>query len=328
MATSEDLAKAYQRAQAQRATAATRAAVAQFNTLNEHALTESWAAGVGQSIEATITAAQLAAASAAAPYVAGLAEAQGGIPAPSLLAAGALAGIASDGRPLRSLLFLPILLVKRLIGEGMALPDAMRQGRNRMALIAKTQVADAGRAATTVEMVADKGWSSYVRVLNLPSCGRCIVLAGREYRWSEGFLRHPGCDCEHILLRHDAPERELILSPRDAFETMTKEQQDKALNKAGAEAVRLGADVGQVVNARRGMQVAGERLVTSEGTTKRGLAGRRMGPASGRKSAVRPMPDQIIEDANGDRDEAIRLLYRFGYITRVPAEVSRIPRQR
>ena len=56
---------------------------------------------------------------------------------------------------------------------------------------------DAARAAEQV-MVAATPNVAHVRFLNLPSCSRCAVLAGRVYRYSEGFERHPGCDCVMI----------------------------------------------------------------------------------------------------------------------------------
>lgn len=68
--------------------------------------------------------------------------------------------------------------------------------------------------------------------------------------------------------------------------------------KAGAEAIREGADMARVVNARRGMYTAGGRLFTHES------AGRR----------PRLMPEQILREADGDRGEAIRLLRLHGYL--------------
>jgi hypothetical protein len=65
-------------------------------------------------------------------------------------------------------------------------------------------------------------------------------------------------------------------------------------------------------------------LVTTEGTTTRAVAGRRLGArkdgvkkTGGRyRSAKAPrlMPEQILQIANGDRDEAIRLMKRNGFI--------------
>src|SRR5690606_41647788 len=40
--------------------------------------------------------------------------------------------------------------------------------------------------------------SGYVRMLNPPSCGRCVILAGTETSSRTAFKRHPGCDCRNI----------------------------------------------------------------------------------------------------------------------------------
>jgi hypothetical protein len=309
--TTTEIAQAHQREQKRVSLAAAAAAMTMWQRLDKDALTESWNAGVGQSVVQAVTQAQTVAAAQAAAYLEQLAAAQGVLTEAAKIAPAALAGVASDGRPLASLLYLPIILFKRLLGAGRSRQDAMRQARNFLALIAATQVADAGRGAVHVGMAASREWVTYVRVVNLPACSRCIVLAGRQYSWSTGFQRHPGCDCGMMPFR-DGDEPPAM--PEELFDRMSAAEQDRRFGKAGADAIRLGADMGQVVNARRGMQTAGGRLVTTEGTTKRGVAGRRMGSTSARRSAVRLMPEQIFEDAAGDRDEAVRLLRRFGYL--------------
>ena len=317
MATAEQEAAAYYQQQKRLSTMAARAAAAEFAQLDEQALSESWTASIGPRIVAMVTQAQLAAASGAPGYLARLSAAQGMPLEPPPIIAEALSGIASDGRPLSSLLYLPVMLIKRLIGGGVRLPDAMERGRNFTSLLASTQVADAGRVATTVGIAADRTWVTYVRHVELPACSRCIVLSGREYSWSTGFQRHPQCDCVMIGRIHHAdgsvggPDPS---SPAELFAQMTTQEQDRRFGKAGAEAIRLGADLGQVVNARRGMATAGGKLVTTEGTTRRGVAGQRMGSTGRRRSPVRLMPEQILADAHGDRDEVVRLLERFGYL--------------
>lgn len=93
------------------------------------------------------------------------------------------------------------------------------------------------------------------------------------------FKRHPGCDCDAIpLAEWDDDEtndarRDWIFDPGTYFDSLTEDQQDKIFTKAGAQAIRDGADINQVVNARRGMTTAGKcPAYTLEGTTKRGVA--------------------------------------------------------
>ena len=118
--------------------------------------------------------------------------------------------------------------------------------------------------------------------------------------------------------------------PTDIFASMSAAEQDRAFGKAGAQAIRDGSDIGQVVNARRGVSTTvlpgGHRITyTTEGTTKRGLAGRRMGDFTKqagsryrRTRSVRLMPESIYAEAarqGWDRSEIVRQLERFGFIT-------------
>jgi hypothetical protein len=141
--------------------------------------------------------------------------------------------------------------------------------------------------------------SGFYRVLNLPSCDRCIVLAGVWYRWNAGFERHPRCDCTQIPGDRDAPP-EGLKTPQQVFESLPMVEQNRIFTAAGAESIRSGADLNQVVNARRGMYVAGGRKLTTANARKFGGA--------------RLMPEQIWKEAHGNREEAIHLLQRFGYI--------------
>ncbi|MGS2645843.1 VG15 protein [Streptosporangium sp. G12] len=319
MATPDQIASAYQRQQKNIILAVIAAVLGLWKRLDEHNLTRSWQTGIGPQMVETVMQAQLAAAAAAPAYLEELAAAQGVLADMGALVPSALSGVASDGRPLESLLYQPIILLKRLLTAGKQPEEAMRQATTFMALIASTQVADAGRGAVNVGITATREWVTYVRVVNLPACSRCIILAGREYSWSTGFQRHERCDCSMMPRRAgDDPSA----TPEQLFTQMSSAEQDRAFGKAGAEALRLGADMGQVVNARRGMRTAaGGRLVTTEGTTVRGAAGRQLGnlqKVAGeryrRSRTVRPMPEQLIADADGDRDLAIQFLQRFGYL--------------
>jgi len=221
----------------------------------------------------------------------------------------ALAGVASDGRELPGLL--------QQIGTD-----------HQFALIVMTQLQDVARAALSLAIASRPDVSGYVRMLNPPSCSRCAVLAGKWFRWNRGFQRHPRCDCRHIPAREDA--QDLRTNPAAYFDSLSAREQDRIFTQAGARAVRDGADIGQVVNARRGMSTAqinqrgwipsgrlapvsiGGRnaFVSSEGTTVRGWASRAQ---TGRNMSLRLMPETIY-DAAVDRADAIRLLRLHGYI--------------
>lgn len=153
--------------------------------------------------------------------------------------------------------------------------------------LVESLVQDAGRAAESVAS-AVRPDVAHVRFLSPPSCSRCAVLAGRVYRFSDGFRRHPNCDCVMIPTTVAAAEP-------DDVEQLIRDGQVTGLSKADMQALRDGADVGQVVNVRRaraGLRESGRVLA------RRG----------------RPTPEGIYRLAGGDRPAAVALLRQHGYI--------------
>lgn len=275
----------------------------------------------------TLGASQVKAAAAADPYLEDVLEASGVMaPATAQVAPGAFAGIASDGRPLGSLLMQPVFTTLEQIRLGVSPARAMASGGFVLDLISRTQVADAGRVAVGTAITSRPEVSGYVRMIVGKTCSRCLILAGRRYTWNQGFKRHPRCDCRHVPFAEVVPD-DARVNPRAYFDSLGPAEQDELLGKAGAEAVRHGADMNKVVNARRGMQTASvfgrDVLVTTEGTTVRGDFGRarrdgrllqRPGQRVRSTAQVRLMPEQILLEAHGSRDEAVRLLRLHGYI--------------
>lgn len=182
-----------------------------------------------------------------------------------------------------------------------------------------SEVADAGRTASQTEFVGRPQWQNYVRMLQLPSCPRCAILAGRVYRDLEAFDRHPGCDCVMVPVQnwqaaHDAG---LVASFSDAFDKGLI----RGLSQADEQAIRDGAEPHRIVNATRGLgapgitaalrtDAFGHRVkATTDVTTKR-AQWRRENPTR----LVRLRPESIYAFAK-DRADAIRLLKLYGYIT-------------
>lgn len=329
-----------------------------WSRIDRDNLVESWDAAAAAAL-GRFTDLQLAAATAGAGYNAAALRDQGLPDSPEAqVIPAALAGVASDGRPLETLLRTPLETVAVALDKGWALAPAMRAGRASVRRIAHTQIGDAGRAAAGVDIAARPG-VGWTRMLTGKSCSRCAVLAGRVYRWNAGFDRHPQDDCVHVATSAAAALREgLVDDPKVYFDSLSREEQDKRFTKAGAQAIRDGADIGQIVNARRGMSTAGrdqfgnrvgrlaptqvfgqDVFTTLEGTTRRGLAGQRLIAEGARLSGERAetvrritrkgevervvtrqrvqiprlMPETIYQMAK-DRDDALRLLRRFGYI--------------
>lgn len=158
--------------------------------------------------------------------------------------------------------------------------------------IVASLVADSGRSAMGAFTATRREQVGHIRQLTSPSCQRCAVLAGRWYRWSEGFQRHPKCDCVMV------PGTRSIASydPYRAYER----GEITDLTKAQVKALEDGADIGQVVNARRGMQTVN-------------FAGRRVKATPRQGSTPRLSPEAIYR-VTDSRTEAIRLLRANGYV--------------
>jgi hypothetical protein len=152
--------------------------------------------------------------------------------------------------------------------------------------LVESLVQDAGRAAESVASAVRPN-IYHVRYLSPPSCSRCAILAGRVYRYSDGFLRHPNCDCVMIPTTVAAPYAQ------DPDE-MVRQGLVTGLSKADLKALADGADLGQLVNIRS----------RAAGLTESGRVLSRAG---------RPTPEGIYR-MTSSRTEAVALLRRFGYV--------------
>ena len=155
--------------------------------------------------------------------------------------------------------------------------------------LVESLVQDAGRAAESVASAARPN-VGHARYLSPPSCSRCAVLAGRIYRYSDGFQRHTNCDCVMIPATEDAAAG-LVSDPTD----LIRQGKVTGMSKADMRAITEdGADLGKVVNVRRaasGLRESGRVLARNGKLT----------------------PEGIYRLAS-DRTEAVAMLRRFGYL--------------
>ena len=274
-------------------------------------LDRSWAS-IASRVTFTVTAAQLGAARAGAAYVP-IALAQQGVEVEPLAQPNpkAWAGIASDGRPLESLLYSAVVRSKLSLGNGSPMGAALADGGTWLDTLARTQVADASRGAAGVAITA-RPKTGHRRFVSPPCCQRCAVLAGRVYRWSQGFDRHPGCDCRMEPVAEDAPEGHVADIRPDLIKDLTKDQR-KAIND--------GADLNQVINAHRRGARSSDGMTTSEGTTRRGVyGGYRVNPdgsftkRSKGESPGRRLTPEAIYRVSSTREEALQKLKQYGYV--------------
>lgn len=279
-----------------------------------------------------IMAGQGAAAALAAPYVDAAMADTGQSPVATLVPY-SFAGATAAGLPLDWLSGVLLAWLTQALGAGMSTQDASVGGLQRAITYVSTEITDAGRSATQVAETAHPAVAGYERVVHLPACDRCIILAGKFYRYSTGFLRHPRCDCTmRPVTEAEWQAGQPQSTPLALFAAMSEEEQDRRFGTANAKVIRMGGDISQVVNARQGMQtvkVFGRDMqITTTGTTKRALFGShemtqdgQMRKLPGRRyrsvTTPRLTPGEIFrlgDEFGWDRDELIRQLQRFAYL--------------
>jgi hypothetical protein len=303
-------------------------------------LEASWA-GLEPDLTSTVAAAQTTVAAGSTRYVAQAGSDRDGFP----VEPAAFAGVDASGRSLAGLLYGAVTTAKTLIGSGAGLQQALSGGAGYLAAMAKTATADTARSADLTAAVGRK-YTHYVRVVQPGACSRCAILAGIG-SYSTAFKRHPACRCTSMPVDEvDASPARLFASPDDYFRTLKAGEQDRIFTKAGAEAIRAGADPVTVVSARRGavgidysrsvlsgrtLPNSGRRLertvigvkdgqpilgyVTGEGTTRRGQVFKNQTRAGlGSTKRIRLMPETII-DLTGDTELRRVLLRDAGYLT-------------
>lgn len=327
----ESLAKSHYRAQSRLAARAVRIVLHLWNRTDPDLISQSW--DVNAAVRA-VSAAQVAASRNAGIYVLRSSEAQQLDPPSSVIdpAAFVTAGLSS-------LMQLPAITAKLRIADGVPATEAMRAGRYQAGLLAGNEVQRVGRESAGVGITANPQLGGYYRMLHRPSCPRCVILAGRFYRYSSGFRRHPRCDCVHVPAADAEGLSDLRTDPRAYFDSLSREAQDKTFGKGGAEAIREGADISQVVNVNRkgALEKIDGRMTTREGTnTRQGMAGRRLARIDGQltnpdgsirvpdvfeRSRARLTPTQIYREATS-RTDAIRLLHEYGYLQPTPVRRS------
>lgn len=231
-----------------------------------------------------------------------------------------LVGTAGDGMPTEGLLYEAVITAKSAVKQGVSTSQALQHGGRFLTAAVGTLLSDTGRTAEKVGMNS-RPVTGYVRMLNPPSCGRCVILAGKRSKASEAFDRHEKCDCRNIPAA-ESVAGDLLVDPRSHLDAMSEDELAKALgSKANAQAYLDGADMNQLVNAYRKTggvstaQVYGRSVkYSTEATTKHGIYGR-VTRAAGRDPVRTPrlMPESIYTIATSKAD-ADRLLRLYGWI--------------
>lgn len=159
----------------------------------------------------------------------------------------AFVATAPDGRDMGSLLDQSIVKAKTAVAGGETAGEALAQSGRWLTMTALTVLADTRRMVYEADIIQRPAITGYVRMLNPPSCSRCIILAGKWFRWNEGFQRHPRCDCAHIPASENVAG-DIRTDPYEMFRSMSAEQQEATFGRSEARAIREGADIYAVVN--------------------------------------------------------------------------------
>jgi hypothetical protein len=340
-----DISEDHQRRREALADSTARRAVRMFQRIDPQALDLGWSM-VAPTVTALVARAQVTAARQATPYTNNVATLQRVDVEPARLVPEAFAGVTKEGRELAPELYGAVTTTKSLIGRGAGIPAAFHAGAAMMHLLAANAVRDMGRSADAT-IATGKGFTYSVRVINPGACSRCAILAGvKGYRTD--FDRHPGCKCTSMPLKDDDAPAGFHRSPDEYFESLSQSERERIFTKAGAQAIENGADPIKVVNARRGAYTTAKKrpdgtyapsrltpitigrradgsplqvYATAEGTTSRGMFGRRQGLNENRigndryrrTSTLRLMPEQIMQMASTP-ERARELLAKYGYI--------------
>lgn len=249
-----------------------------------------------QRVAGIVAAGQLVRAVQAAAYLAALTD-EFGMAAPQATPQPrAIAGVSADGRALEAVLGFAAVRAWTMLDAGADYATASTSGAASLTRIVANETTQAGITAESVGMVGQPEMVGYVRLLNTPSCGRCAILAGKWFKWNDGFDRHPGCDCVHVPAADQADamsgkppwSANLVNDPKAYFDSLSTAEQNRYFGKAEATAIRDGADMNKTVN-----------LTTRKKRRSSGLS-------------VPRSIDRLI--AGKSRDEAIDVLVRTGYL--------------
>ena len=214
----------------------------------------------------------------------------------------AFSGVSRYGTPVAEVLLGATTVAKGRVRDGWSPAAARGSAGKWLMTMTQTLVADTGRSVNSADIAQRPQLGGYIRMLNPPSCKLCIPLAGKWFRWNQGFQRHPKCDCIHVASPSEdfAKESGFVADPYEHFNSLSKSEQDALFGENDAQAIRDGGDIYRVTNTRtRGL---------AKVTGRSGWQARRYGTPS--KMTV----DDIYFAAGNDRKLAVSMLEREGYI--------------
>lgn len=206
----------------------------------------------------------------------------------------AFGGWSEDGRQVDTLMYSGVTATKAAIRRGYGLESALAVGGRVLDKIVFSEVTAAGIWADQAAMTVRPNLTGYVRMVSPGACKDCVILAGKWFRWNEGFERHPWCNCRHIPAA-EALDGDYSTDPYAYFNRLSRAEQDKLLGSSAAQTVRDGGDIYRVVNVQN-----------------RGLGASRQAAKYGTPTKMTP---QQIYAQGLPREHTLAMLRAEGYIT-------------
>lgn len=232
-----------------------------------------------------VDAGRAAAVAVAAPYTSRVLKETGQADDPvGVLNLSVFTSTAPDGRDIGSLYDQSIIKAKKAVASGLTSEASLALAGRWMTMVTLTTLADTRRMVYEADIIQRPTLTGFSRMLNPPSCNRCIILAGKWFRWNQGFQRHPECDCIHVPASENVAG-DIRTDPYAMFHSMSPAEQERSFGRSEARAIREGADIYKVTNQSvRKLPTANSRI------------------------------DEIFRNA-GTRTNAVRMLREQGFIT-------------
>nr|DAM68100.1 MAG TPA: minor capsid protein [Caudoviricetes sp.] len=145
----------------------------------------------------------------------------------------------------------PAIRTLELIKEGVNAEEALERVGGLFSSSVATNLADVIRQAQQAD-ITTRRHMGYIRCCNADACKWCIILSGKIYRYNTGFERHMNCHCYHLPVNLDdvGSVMDIAPTPIEMFNRLNEAEQNKRFGILGAESIRAGADIGQIVNSK------------------------------------------------------------------------------
>lgn len=136
-------------------------------------------------------------------------------------------GVNGNGMPTWQTLAGAVINGRQAVQEGLPTTIALERMGVTLVIRSRTALADTYRGAAESTARSIRYDCGYVRALNPPSCGRCVLLAGQPCG-RVPFERHPQCDCIAEWTPNGI-DRSMLASPGEYLDSLDDQQLSRVL---------------------------------------------------------------------------------------------------